>query len=203
VGNSFNVSPTVEAAPVATTWDGASMAQETPQDPSATFAELLDASCTSMTECVTVGVGYGGTVPHTLIETWDAGTWTVVASPDAPVVTIPPPVLAITTTSLASATPGVTYGPVQLQDAGVAVSTSPYLTSVRWAKGPATAPTTALPRGMTLSAAGVLSGTPNRHLAPGSTTVSVHVTEKVTTVRNGRRVRTTTTVQATIPITVN
>jgi hypothetical protein len=158
VGNSSNVSPTVQAAPVATTWDGSSATLETPADPSATFAELLDTSCTSSTECTTVGVEYGGTVPHTLVETWDAG---------------------------------------------VAVSTSPYLTAVRWSKGPATAPATALPRGMTLSPAGVLSGTPGAHLAPGPTSVSVRVTEKVNTVTGSRKVRTVTTVIASIPLTVN
>jgi hypothetical protein len=119
------------------------------------------------------------------------------------VVPIPPPVLAITTTSLPNARPSARYTAVQLQDAGVAVSTSPYLTTVRWSKGPATAPATALPKGMTLSPAGVLSGTPGAHLAPGPTSVSVRVTEKVTTVTGSRKVRTVTTVNASIPLTVN
>ena len=92
---------------------------------------------------------------------------------------------------------------MQLEVTGTSASTSPYVTTVRWTKGPATAPATALPEGMRLSAAGVLSGTPNRHLTPGSYTVYVQVTEKVTTVVDGRRVRASTVVTAGIPVAVS
>jgi len=56
---------------------------------------------------------------------------------------------------------------------------------------------------MTLSATGELAGTPNRHLAPGPTDVSVQITEKATTVVGGKRVKSVTTVQAVIPITIS
>ena len=203
VGDSFNVSTTIESAPVAELWDGSSLTVTTPQDPSATFAQLLGVDCTSATSCVAVGSERDPVGSHTLVETWDGSSWAVVPSPDAPIVTVPQPTFAVLTSSLPQAAAGVRYPPVQLEVTGTSASTSPYVTTVRWTKGPATAPATALPEGMRLSATGVLSGTPNRHLTPGSYTVYVQVTEKVTTVVDGRRVRASTVVTAGIPVAVS
>ena len=102
----------------------------------------------------------------------------------------------ISTTSLSSATRGFTYGPVTLQAAGAESSTSPYVTTLKWKK-------VFLPKGLKLSSAGVLSGTPNRHLVAGTSSVSVQVTETVTTLSSRNRpVKTKTTAQATIPLTI-
>jgi hypothetical protein len=88
----------------------------------------------------------------------------------------------ITTTSLPSATPGTHYGPVTLttQESGAGAT-------VKWMK-------VKLPKGLKLSSAGVLSGTPNRKLMAGPTSVAVKVTEKVGMKK--------TTVQATIPLII-
>jgi hypothetical protein len=48
----------------------------------------------------------------------------------------------------------------------------------------------------------VLSGTPNTKLAAGPTSVTVQVTETVTTLNGTKKVKTKTTVQATIPLTI-
>jgi hypothetical protein len=101
----------------------------------------------------------------------------------------------ITTSSLPSATPGVAYGPVTLQEAGAGTSDSPYVTTIKWKK-------VTLPKGLKLSKAGVLSGTPNKKLAAGPSSVTVQVTEKVTTLNGKKKVKTETTVQATIPLTI-
>lgn len=190
-GSSSNLSATVQSAPVAFTWDGASASLTTPPNPSPSFAELNDVSCASGTSCVSVGEQVSDGVDHTLVESWQSGSWTVVPSPDAGP--------TITTTSILDAYPGTPYGPVQLEDAGMTTSTAPYVTAVRWSKVPGTE----LPRGMTLSATGELAGTPNRHLAAGPTDVSVQITEKATTVVGGKRVKSVTTVQAVIPITIS
>lgn len=102
----------------------------------------------------------------------------------------------IATTSLQAATRGATYGPVTLQVESEGLSTSPYVTTVKWKK-------VALPRGMKLSKAGVLSGAPNHKLTPGSTSVTVQATETVTTLNGKKKVKTKTTVEATIPLTLN
>ena len=102
----------------------------------------------------------------------------------------------IVTTSLAVATPGTAYGPVTLSTAGVGVSSSPYTTTLKWFGAD-------LPKGMTLSSAGVLSGTPNAKLLGGSYYGVIQATETVTTVSGRTKVKTNTTVDATIPITVN
>jgi hypothetical protein len=49
----------------------------------------------------------------------------------------------------------------------------------------------------------VLSGTPNKKLAGGPSSVTVQVTETVTTLNGKKKVKTPTTVQATIPLTIN
>ncbi len=102
----------------------------------------------------------------------------------------------ITTSSLPSATPGVAFGPVTLQAANAGTSTSPYVTTLKWKK-------VTLPKGLKLSSAGVLSGTPNKKLAAGSSSVTVQVTETVTTLNGKKKVKTKTTVQANIPLTIN
>ena len=102
----------------------------------------------------------------------------------------------VSTLSLPSVVPGTTYGPVTLQVANVAASTTPYTTTVKWKK-------VSLPKGLKLSAAGVLSGTPYKRLAAGPSAVTVSVTETVTTVNGRKRVKTPTTVQATIPLTIS
>jgi hypothetical protein len=103
---------------------------------------------------------------------------------------------AITTTSLPSATPGTSYGPVDLQVSGEGVSADPYVTKLKWIGEE-------LPKGLKLSAAGVLSGKPNAKLPPGTYQVQVSVTETVTTYSGTKTVKTPTTVEATIPLTVS
>jgi hypothetical protein len=64
----------------------------------------------------------------------------------------------------------------------------------------------ALPKGLRLSSAGVLSGTPNKKLVAGSSSVTVQVTETVTILNgnNGKKkVKAKATVQATIPLTIS
>ena len=120
----------------------------------------------------------------------------------------------IADTTLPDATHGVAYAPVQLQTVLPGTSTIPYTTTFKWGKGtlppPNTTgtgvptPTTALPKGMKLSYAGVLSGTPSMKLLPGTYDVIVAVTETVSTINAaGHRVKTKTTVNATIPININ
>jgi lysophospholipase L1-like esterase len=73
----------------------------------------------------------------------------------------------ITTTLLPNGTVSMPYGPVALQ----AVGQEPGAT-LKWKK-------LSLPRGLKLSSAGVLTGSPNKKLAPNQNyTVSVQVTEK-------------------------
>ena len=104
--------------------------------------------------------------------------------------------LAIVTMSLPDATPGVAYSPVTLQAGNLGTSTSPYATTLTWFGAE-------LPKGLTLSSAGVLSGTPNTKLLTGSYSVVVQATQTVTTLNGRRAVKTRSTVQATIPLTVN
>jgi YVTN family beta-propeller protein len=101
----------------------------------------------------------------------------------------------ITTSSLPNATPGAAYGPVTLQAANLGTSTSPYTTTLKWTGAE-------LPKGLRLSSAGVLSGTPNKKLIPGTYSVVAQVTETVTTLNGKKKVKTKTTVQATIPLTI-
>ncbi len=101
----------------------------------------------------------------------------------------------ITTSSLPSATPGLAYGPVALQEAGAGTSVSPNVTTLKWKK-------VTLPKGLRLNSAGVLSGTLNKKLAAGPSSATVQVTETVTTLNGKKKVKTKTTVQATIPLTI-
>jgi DNA-binding beta-propeller fold protein YncE len=102
---------------------------------------------------------------------------------------------AIVISSLPSATPGTAYGPVTLQAVNLGTSTSPYTTTLKWKK-------ISLPKGLKLSMAGVLSGKPSSRLAAGPSSVTVQVTETVTTLNGRRKVKTPTTVEATIPLTI-
>jgi len=110
--------------------------------------------------------------------------------------------LTITTSTLPVAVRGSAYGPVTLQVSGIGASASGYTTNVAWGKGAVAAPATALPKGLKLSKSGVLSGTPSTKLAASSSAVTVKVTEKVTTLTGTKKTVTTTTVIATIPITI-
>lgn len=104
---------------------------------------------------------------------------------------IPPVSFGVATTSLPNASPSVPYGPVTLQVGGLGVSASPYVTTLKWKK-------VTLPKGLKLSAAGVLSGTPSaKRAAPSS--VTVQVTETVITLNGRKKVKTLTTIRATIP----
>ncbi len=56
--------------------------------------------------------------------------------------------------------------------------------------------------GLKLSSAGVLSGTPSKKLLAGSYSVVVQATETVTNLNGKTKVKTNTTVQATLPLTI-
>jgi hypothetical protein len=136
-------------------------------------ASCTSNSCTATTAgtCTVTGTDSGATGTATF-------TWTILP-------------FGIATKSLPSATPGVAYGPITLQAAGEGTSTSPYSTSLKWKK-------VALPKGMRLSSAGVLSGIPNAMLAAPSS-VTARVPETVITLNGRKKIKTPTTVEATIP----
>jgi YVTN family beta-propeller protein len=153
----------------------------------ATVTEL-NASTGSVVQ--TIGVG---TYPYSVSSD---GTHVWVANQGSNTVTeISIVGFTITTSSLPNATPGVAYGPVTLQAANMTVSTSPYTTALKWKKVTG-------PRGLKLSSAGVLSGTPTARLQAGPSSVAVQVTETVTTLNGKKKVKTLSTVQATIPLTI-
>jgi hypothetical protein len=102
----------------------------------------------------------------------------------------------VTTTSLPGATRGTGYGPVGLDVAGVEPSTNGYTTTLEWLPNE-------LPKGLKLSRAGILSGTPSTHLAPGTYEVRVTVTENVFTRSGTMKVKTPTTVGAIIFLTIS
>ncbi len=83
-----------------------------------------------------------------------------------------------------------------LQESGAAASTWPYVTTFKWKK-------VELPKGLKLSKDGILSGTPNKKLVPGSTSIVVQVTDTVTTLKGKKKVKTESTAQATIPLLVS
>ncbi len=106
------------------------------------------------------------------------------------------PGLQISTLSLPDATPGASYGPVQLQTIGDTAGAT-----FKWKK------LTALPKGLKLTGSGLLQGTPNaKKVLPGSTlTVSVTVTEKATTFvdtggKKPTKVKTQTTVSKNLTL---
>jgi FecR protein len=105
------------------------------------------------------------------------------------------PPFEVSPISLPAATPSTAYGPVTLQAVNLGASAAPYTTTLKWKK-------VSLPKGLKLSSAGLLSGTPNKKLAAGSSSVTVQVTETVTTLNGKKKVKTKTTSQATIPLTI-
>ena len=133
-----------------------------------------------------------------LIKNWasypaPATQWDTTQTPS---VTITTTDFYIATTSLSAATPGTAYGPVTLQAAGLGTSTSPYATTLKWKK-------VSLPKGLKISkGTGVLSGTPSTKLKAGQSSVEVSVTQTVTTLNGKKKVKTKTTVEATIPLTI-
>ncbi|MGA8725019.1 MAG: hypothetical protein WB565_08245 [Acidimicrobiales bacterium] len=98
--------------------------------------------------------------------------------------------------TLPPATPGTAYGPVALSVVNLGTSTSPYVTTEKWKK-------VAVPKGLKLSKAGVLSGTPSPKLSGGPSSVTVEVTETVTTLNVNKKVLTKTTIETVIPLTVS
>ncbi len=149
----------------------------------------LDASTGSVIQTLAVGTGpFGVSSDGTHVWVTNEGSNTV-----SEIVT---PGFTITTSSLPSATPGVAYGPATLQETGAGTSDSPYVTTFKWKKK------VALLRGLKLSSDGVLSGTPSHKLVAGPSSVTVQVTETVTTFNGKKTIKTKTTVQATIPLTI-
>ncbi len=132
------------------------------------------------------GGGGGSSYPSAATE------WDTTATPS---VTITTSGFGISTSSLPPATPGMAYSPVALQAGNLGTSASPHVTTVKWHK-------VALPKGLRLSSAGVLSGTPNKKLAAGPSSVTVQATEKVTTLNGKMKIKTETTAQVTIPLTI-
>ncbi|MGA3149139.1 MAG: hypothetical protein ABSF33_16940 [Acidimicrobiales bacterium] len=116
-----------------------------------------------------------------------------IAGPASPAAAVAP--FKVATTSLPGATPGTPYAAVTLRAANVGVSVSPYVTTLKWKKVYG-------PTGLKVSKAGVLSGTPRKKLAAGTSSITVKVTERMTTLNGKKKVRTKTTVEATIPLTV-
>jgi len=67
---------------------------------------------------------------------------------------------------------------------------------------PATLCGSPTPKGLRLSSDGVLSGTPNKKISAGLSSVTVQLVETAATLNGTRKVKTKTTVQATIPLTI-
>jgi hypothetical protein len=134
-----------------------------------------------------VGGGGGGASYPAAATDWDT-----TATPSVTITVTP---FSIATSSLTAATPGTAYGPVTLQAVNPDASTSPYMTTLKWKK-------ITLPKGLKLSSTGVLFGTPNKKLAAGPSSATVQVTETATTLNGKKKVKTKTTVQATIPLTI-
>jgi hypothetical protein len=155
-------------------------------------------SVTSSTSsvCTTSGlvVTYVGVGSCTLVAHVAAGTDYLAGDGAARGVTVLG--LTVTTTALPDATRGTAYGPVTLTETGAGTSTAPFHTRFKWYGAE-------LPKGMRVSAGGVLSGTPTSKLVPGTYEVHVSVTETVyTSGPTGRQVKTSTTADGTIPLTV-
>ena len=110
---------------------------------------------------------------------------------------------SISVASLPSAVPGTPYGPVTLQATDLDPSTLPYVTTVKWTKQAVVLPATALPKGMTLSSAGILAGTPSVTLTAGWKYIKVKATESVTKVAGVTKHVMKITALATIPIYIN
>ena len=80
VGHHFNGTndQTLIATLMGTTWSIAASPNTSPLQNN----QLTGVSCTSPTDCVTVGSYSNGTTTQTLIEIWDGTTWSVSASPN-------------------------------------------------------------------------------------------------------------------------
>jgi hypothetical protein len=102
----------------------------------------------------------------------------------------------IETASLHDAAAGRAYPPTQLAVQNAETSSSPYQTTLKW-KG------LALPSWLTLSPAGVLAGQVPKTQPLGTRSITVKVTETVTTVSAGVATKTKTTVDATLPLAVS
>ena len=103
------------------------------------------------------------------------------------------PGFQVSTSSLPNATPGQAYAQVQLQAIGTGLGAT-----LKWKKAGT------LPKGLKLSSAGILSGTPNLRLVAGSNpSVPVQVTETVITINSGKRIKTKTTVSKTLSVHIN
>jgi hypothetical protein len=96
----------------------------------------------------------------------------------------------IWTSSLPDATPGQIY---RQQLVAIGTGSDAIL---KWKK------VLSLPTGLKLTPSGVLMGVPSAKLPPSSYQVTVEVTERAFTLEGAKRVKTLTTVQATIPLTV-
>jgi hypothetical protein len=153
---------------------------------STTFAIAPDGSG-SLTGASCTGDSCTATVPGTYLVTGTDGSATTTALLNVG--------FAIATTSLPSATTDIAYGPDTLLATGTGVSATGYTTTLKWKK-------VSLPKGLKLSSAGVLSGTLNKSLVGGPSSVSVQVTETVTTLNGRQKTKTDSTVQATIPLTI-
>ena len=104
---------------------------------------------------------------------------------------------AITTKSLPPVTPGRPYGAVTLQARGLSRDAAGHTATLQWAK-------VSLPQGLTLSSAGVLSGTASSGLRPNPNgTITVKVTETTTTVTGRTTTKKSTTVKATISLAIS
>ena len=99
----------------------------------------------------------------------------------------------ISTSSLPPTTPGQTYAPVQLH----AIGQGPGAT-LKWKKAGT------FPKGLKLTSAGVLSGTPNVRLVVGTNQpVPVKVTETVITKNGRKKIKTKTTVSKTLTLHIS
>ena len=99
----------------------------------------------------------------------------------------------IWTSSLANATPGQAYVPVQLHEIGQATSAT-----LKWKKAGT------LPKGLKLSKSGVLFGTPNKKLVSGSNlSVPVQVTEKWVAISGRIKTKHSVTVSKTLTLHIS
>ena len=164
--------------------DGAPLGGPETLDPTGTATSPPDTSLSQGAHTVTADyLGSGCGIPCHLAYLPSTGTLTPAQTVNA---------FGIATARLPVATPGVAYGPVTLQPAFVGTSTAPYATTVKWQR-------VSLPKGLKLSSAGVLSGTPNKKLTPGTSSVTVQATETVITLNGRMKVKTPTTVEETFP----
>jgi Putative Ig domain len=127
---------------------------------------------------------------HTLVETGTA--------PNGQPRTVAIPFVVsfgIATTQLPNAARGKPYVTTALNAAGIEKSGTGFTTKLKWKK-------VSLPKGLKLSSGGVLSGTPSTKLVAGPSSVKVQVTATVTTLNGKMKIKTKTTAQATIPLTI-